>query len=74
MIMGEMGAVFGALSWWFYFLGLRLTSASKLASLDRLSLPLIILASLLFFHDTLSWKLVVGGFLVTVGAILVAVA
>jgi transporter family protein len=69
-----LAAVFGALSWWFYFLGLRLTSASKLASLDRLSLPLIILASLLFFHDTLSWKLVVGGFLVTVGAILVAVA
>ena len=65
-------AVCGASSWLFYFLGLRLTSASKLASLDRLSLPLIILFSLLLLGETFSWKLVGGGILVTIGAILIA--
>lgn len=65
-------AVCGATSWFFYFLGLRLTSASKLASLDRLSLPLIILFSLLLLGEDFSWKLVGGGFLVTIGAILIA--
>lgn len=65
-------AVCGAASWLFYFLGLRLTSASKLASLDRLSLPLIVLFSLLLLGETFSWKLVGGGILVTLGAILIA--
>lgn len=67
-------AVFGAASWLFYFLGLRLTSAPKLASLDRLSLPLIILFSFLLLGEDFSWKLVGGGLLVTAGAILIAFA
>ena len=67
-------AACGAASWLFYFLGLRMTSASKLASLDRLSLPLIILFSLLLLGETFSWKLVGGGILVTIGAILIALA
>lgn len=67
-----VAAVFGALSWLFYFLGLKDTTASKLASLDRLSLPLIIFFSILFLSEAFSWKLILGGALVTAGAILVA--
>ncbi len=67
-------AVFGAASWLFYFLGLKATTASKLASLDRLSLPFIIAASLLFLGETFSWQLAGGGALVTAGAILIATA
>lgn len=67
-------AIFGAASWLFYFLGLRLTSASKLASLDRLSLPFIILLSLLLLGEEFSWRLAAGGALVTFGAILIATA
>jgi bacterial/archaeal transporter family protein len=67
-----IAAVFGALSWLFYFLGLKETTASKLASLDRLSLPLVIFFSILFLSESPTWQLVVGGLLVTGGAILVA--
>jgi len=66
-----IAAVFGALSWLFYFLGLQATTASKLASLDRLSLPLIILFSILFLSEAFSWRLVIGGILVTIGAIVI---
>lgn len=69
-IIAVAGA-FGALSWLFYFLGLQQTTASKLASLDRLSLPLIIFFSLLFLGETFSWRLIGGGLLVTIGAILI---
>lgn len=67
-----IAAVFGALSWLFYFLGLKETSASKLASLDRLSLPLIILFSILFLSESASWQTVVGALIITGGALLVA--
>ncbi len=69
-----IAAVFGALSWLFYFLGLKETTPSKLASLDRLSLPLIIILSLIFLGESLNWKLALGGILVTIGAIFVAIA
>ncbi len=62
----------GALSWLFYFLGLQHTSAPKLAALDRLSLPLIILFSIVLLSEKFSWPLVTGGALVTVGAIIIA--
>lgn len=67
-----VAAVLGALSWLFYFLGLQLTSASKLAALDRLSLPFIILFSVLLLGEKPSWSLALGGTLVTAGAILIA--
>lgn len=69
-----LAGVFGAASWLFYFLGLKETTASKLASLDRLSLPLIILFSVIFLAEKISWQLVLGGVMVTIGAILVALA
>ncbi len=69
-----LAAIFGALSWLFYFLGLKETTSSKLASLDRLSLPLIILFSILLLGEKFSWKLVAGGLFVSVGAILVALS
>ena len=69
-----LAAIFGALSWLFYFLGLKSTTASKLASLDRLSLPIIIILSVFFLGEVFSWKLAVGGGLITAGAIIIATA
>lgn len=69
-----LAAIFGALSWLFYFLGLKSTTASKLASLDRLSLPIIIVLSVLFLGEVFSWKLALGGGLITAGAIIIATA
>lgn len=64
--------IFGALSWLFYFLGLQHTSAPKLAALDRLSLPLIILFSIVMLSEKVSLPTIAGGALVTIGAIMIA--
>ncbi len=69
-----LAGVFGAASWLFYFLGLKATTASKLAALDRLSLPMIILFSIIFLAEKISWQLIAGGIMVTVGAILIVIA
>ena len=50
-----LAGVFGAASWLFYFLGLKATTASKLAALDRLSLPMIILFSIIFPKSISHW-------------------
>ncbi|MEK7116367.1 MAG: EamA family transporter [Patescibacteria group bacterium] len=65
-------AIFGALSWLFYFLALRDASASKVAAIDRLSLVFVILFSVLFLADKLTIKLALGGVLTTIGIILIA--
>ncbi len=65
-------AIFGALSWLFYFLALRDASASKVAAIDRLSLVFVILFSVLFLADKLTPKLALGGVLAAVGIILIA--
>lgn len=67
-----LAGVLGALSWLFYFLGLQQTTASKLAALDRLSLPFILVLSVLLLSEKPTWPLAIGGTLVTAGAILIA--
>ncbi len=65
-------AIFGALSWLFYFLALRDASASKVAAIDRLSLIFVILFSVLFLADKLTPKLALGSVFATIGIILIA--
>ena len=68
-----ISAVFGALSWLFYFLALRDGSASRVSAIDRTSVVFVIVLSTLFLAEKLTWKLAVGGLLVAAGAILVAI-
>lgn len=63
-------ALFGALSWLFYFFGLQQASATRLAALDRLSLPLIVLLSALVLHETISPRVIAGTILATGGILL----
>ncbi|MBD3251982.1 EamA family transporter [Candidatus Uhrbacteria bacterium] len=67
-----MSAVFGALSWLFYFLALKDGAASRVAAIDRTSVVFIILLSIFFLAEKLTLKVAIGGVLVTIGAILVA--
>lgn len=69
-----VSALFGALSWLFYFLALKDGAASKVAAIDRLSLILVIIFSVAFLAEKLSWKLATGGLLATIGIILIALA
>ncbi len=66
-----ISAIFGALSWLFYFIALRDATASKVAAVDRLSVIFVILFSVLFLAEKLTWKLALGGILTTGGVILI---
>ena len=69
-----ISAIFGALSWLFYFLALRSGITSKVAAIDRLSLIFVIVFSIFALSEKTSWKLVTGGILATVGITLIALA
>ena len=55
------------LSWLFYFRALQLGEASKVAPLDKLSVPLTIMLSAIILHETLTWQTITGGLLIVAG-------
>jgi transporter family protein len=57
-------------SWLAYFRALQLAPASRVAPIDKLSLPLTIVLAMLFLGESLTWRLGVGVALMTAGAIL----
>ena len=66
-----LGGIAGGLSWIFYFAALKLGEASKVAPLDRLSVVFVLVFSILFLGEKLTWNLALGVGLMTAGAILV---
>jgi len=73
MLMIFLAGVSGALSWLFYFYALKSGNPSAVVALDRLSVIFVIILSILFFQQEITLKLIIGGILLTVGAILVAI-
>lgn len=71
MIFIILGGIAGGLSWIFYFAALKLGHASKVAPLDRLSVAFVLVFSVLFLGEELTWKLALGVGMMTAGAILV---
>ncbi len=57
------------LSWLFYFKALQIGEASKVAPLDKMSVVFTILLSFLILKDPLTPKVIAGGLLITLGAI-----
>lgn len=55
------------LSWLFYFRALQLGDASKVAPIDKLSVPITIVLAALLLHETLTWQTIVGGLLIAGG-------
>ncbi len=66
-----LAGIAGAMSWLFYFLALKTGEATKVASIDRLSIVFIMIFSLLFLGEKFSLKLLSGIILIAVGAILI---
>ncbi len=62
------------LSWLCYFRALQLGPASSVAPVDKLSVVLVILGAWLFLGEHLSTVKVIGGSLVTIGAVILAFA
>jgi bacterial/archaeal transporter family protein len=58
------------ISWLAYFRALQLAPASRVAPIDKLSLPLKVLLAGLLLGETLSWRLILGALLMVAGALL----
>jgi transporter family protein len=57
------------LSWIFYFKALQLGKVSQVAPVDKLSVALTILLSVIFLGEALSWKTAIGALLIIFGTI-----
>lgn len=69
MFLALSGVATG-ISWLAYFRALQLGAASRVAPIDKLSLPLTIVLAALVFGDPIGWRLALGVGLMTAGALL----
>ena len=67
-----LSAVATGLSWLFYFKALETGDVSKVAPIDKLSVPITILLAFLLLGESLGWKVILGGALITLGTIVLA--
>ncbi|MEP6549105.1 MAG: EamA family transporter [Gammaproteobacteria bacterium] len=65
------GAATG-LSWLCYYRALQMAPASRVAPIDKLSVIFVIVFAVAFLGERLTWKVGVGGVLITAGAVLMA--
>jgi len=61
------------LSWLCYFRALQLGPASRVAPLDKLSVPLVIVFAWLLLGEKLTPASIAGGLLITAGAVVIAI-
>lgn len=57
------------LSWIFYFKALQLGKVSQVAPVDKLSVALTIVLSVVFLGEMLSWKTALGALLIIAGTV-----
>ena len=66
----SLSGVATGLSWLAYFRALQLGPASRVAPIDKLSLPLTIVLAAVVLGESISWKVAAGVALMTAGALL----
>jgi transporter family protein len=64
-----LSGVATGLSWIFYFKALQLGKVSQVAPVDKLSVALAILFSVLFLGEVLTWKAAFGAILIIAGTL-----
>ncbi len=72
LIFLSISGVATGLSWIFYFQALQLAKVAQVAPIDKSSVVLVILFSSLFLHEPLTPKMIIGGLLVTIGSLVLA--
>lgn len=65
-----LSAIATGLSWIFYFKALQEGDVAKVAPLDKLSVPLAMLLAFIILGESASWKIILGGLLITAGSLL----
>ncbi|MFN6479656.1 EamA family transporter [Nostoc sp. DedQUE07] len=73
MIFLLLSGLSTGLSWIFYFQALQAGKASLVAPIDKSSLVLVLLFSVIFLGETLSWKIVLGTGLVVIGTLVLII-
>ena len=68
--LGLSGIATG-LSWIFYFKALQLGKVSQVAPIDKLSVAIALILSVLLLHETLTFKIILGTSLIIVGSIII---
>jgi bacterial/archaeal transporter family protein len=61
--------VAAGLSWIFYFKALQIGKLSQVAPVDKLSVALTVILSIVFLGEALTWKAAVGALLIIAGMI-----
>jgi bacterial/archaeal transporter family protein len=68
LFLGLSGIATG-ISWLAYFRALQLGPASRVAPIDKLSLPLTVILAMLVLSEKVTWSVAVGIALMTIGAL-----
>jgi transporter family protein len=66
----SLSGVATGVSWLAYFRALQLGAASRVAPIDKLSLPLTIVLAALVLGESIGWRVAAGVALMTLGALL----
>ncbi len=64
-----LSGVATGLSWLFYYKALQLGEASKVAPIDKLSVVFVILFGIVFLHEMVDVKVLLGGSLILAGSL-----
>ena len=74
MLFLALSGLATGLSWLCYFRALQLGPASRVAPLDKLSVPLVMLFAWLLLGEKLTVPVLFGGLLITAGAVVMVLA
>ena len=65
-----LSALATGVSWLAYYRALQLAPASRVAPIDKLSLPLTLIFAAVFLGEAMTWRLILGVALMTLGALM----
>jgi transporter family protein len=72
MLFLVLSGIATGLSWLCYYRALQTGPASRVAPIDKLSVIFVVLFAVSFLGERLTWKVGLGGALITAGAVLMA--
>ncbi|WP_297425425.1 EamA family transporter [Clostridium sp.] len=69
-----LSGVAGALSWLFYFLALKYGTVGKVAPIDKLSVVISVILSIIILGEEVNKGIIAGIVLITIGVIIIALS
>ncbi|MDD5098202.1 MAG: EamA family transporter [Candidatus Pacebacteria bacterium] len=72
-ILIGLAGIAGALSWLFYFFALKNGDATKVVTVDRMSLVFVAIFAFMFLGESLKWQQLIGVIMMVGGAILISI-